>query len=441
MADKTQRTGVTVSGAIFLGIGAMVGAGIFALLGQAGAVAGTAVWISFLIAGIITLLQGYSFSKLGSRFPSRGGTIEFLTVGFGNGHLTGIFSWMIYASVVITSAMVSVSFGSYTAALIAGDDYSGWMAKVCTVALILGVTLINLIGSKFVDRFQTYIVIILLTTLIGLSLLLLPDIDRSLMASDTYPPTRDILSSVALTFFAYLGFSMVAFTGEDLPNPKKNMPKAMFISIIVAIVTYLAISFAVFGTLPLDEILEQGDTALAAAAEPKLGQAGYSIVAIAAMLATSSSLNANLYAASGATSLLTERGQFPTVFGRRLKNSWPVGTLITSVVVLVFASVFDLTAIASLGSAVALAVFFMVTIGHYRRKQDTGAQAWLLILAALTIVVTLVLFAIRTYEEEPQTFVAMIAIFVLAVAFNFLWKRGRGAAPPAPDTGSAMSEG
>jgi amino acid transporter len=434
MADGNEPKGMTLSGAIFLGIGAMVGAGIFALLGEAGAVAGTAVWISFLIAGVVTLFQGYSFAKLGARFPSKGGTIEFLTVGFGNGHLTGICSWMIYASVLITSAMVSVSFGSYTAALIAGDDAAGWIAKLFTVVLVVAVSIINAVGSQFVNRFQTVIVVILLVALIGLALILIPDIDRDMIAPDTYPPTSDILSSVALTFFAYLGFSMVAFTGSDLPNPARNLPRAMYISIIAAILTYVAISFAVFGTLPLDEVLANGDTALAAAAEPKLGQAGYSIVSLAAMLATSSSLNANLYAANGATTLLAETGQFPTFFGRRLDRGLPVSLLITAAVILLMASFLDLTAIASLGSAVALAVFIMVTISHYRRRHDTEAKVWLLILAGLTTAATLVLFAIQTLQDEPQTFVAMIAVFALAVVLDLAWKRlrdarGAGAAP------------
>jgi amino acid transporter len=430
MTETTARKGMSVSGAVFLGVGAMVGAGIFALLGEAGAVAGSAVWVSFLIAGIVTLLQGYSFAKLGARFPSRGGTIEFLTVGFGNGHLTGIASWMIYASVLITSAMVSVSFGAYAAALFGGDDAPEWLARILTVALIAAVTLINLVGSKFVDRFQTFIVIILLVALMGLSLILLPDIDRELLARDTYPPTRDILSSVALTFFAYLGFSMVAFTGSDIPNPAKNLPRAMYISIFIAIVTYLAISFAVFGTLPLEEVLAEGDTALAAAAEPKLGQLGYSIVALAAMLATSSSLNANLYAADGAGTLLSQKGQFPPIFGRKLEQGWSIGLLITALVVLAFALAFDLTAIASLGSAVALAVFILVTISHYRRKTDTGANPLVLILAGLTTAGTLILFAISTLENEPQTFVAMIVIFALAVVLDLVWKWRRDSTKP-----------
>ena len=98
---------------------------------------------------------------------------------------------------------------------------------------------------------------------------------------------------------------------------------------------------------------------------------------LAAMLGTSSSLNANPYAANGAAGLLTQRGQFPTIFGRRLERGWSVA-LFTAALVLVFASAFDLTAIASLGSAVALAVFLMVTVSHYRRKEDTGAKGWIL---------------------------------------------------------------
>ncbi len=435
MVDSTKPKGMSVAGATFMGLGAMVGAGIFALLGEAGAVAGTAVWISFLIAGVITLLQGYSFAKLGSHFPSRGGTIEFLTVGFGNGNVTGIVSWMIYASVLITSAMVSVSFGAYTAALIAGDDYPGWLARVFTVGVIVLMTFVNLVGSKQVERFQTVIVIILLATLIGLALILMPDVDREMIARDTHPSNKDILSSVALTFFAFLGFSMVAFTGEDLDNPNRNMPRAMLYSIVIAIATYVAVAIAVFGTMPLADVRQSGDTALAKAVEPKLGDAGYALVTFAAMLGTSSSLNANLYAADGAAGLLTKRGQFPTIFGRRLERGWSVALLITAVLVLIFASVFDLTAIASLGSAVALAVFLMVTVGHYRRKADTGANGAILILAGATTLITLAIFAVDTLDKEPQTFVAMIVIFALAIILNVAWKAFRS---PSLDEGETQ---
>ena len=85
--------GMTVRGAVFLGVGSMVGAGIFALLGEAGAVAGAAVWLSFLIAGTVATLQGYAVAKLGARYPSSGGIVTFLIQGFGEGHVTAITSW------------------------------------------------------------------------------------------------------------------------------------------------------------------------------------------------------------------------------------------------------------------------------------------------------------------------------------------------------------
>ena len=104
---------LTLRGAVFLGVGAMVGAGIFALLAEAGAIAGAALWISFLIAGFISLALGYAFVKLGARYPSSGGLITYLIEGFGNGRLVGAASWLGYVTaIVVVGAMVAVSFGS-----------------------------------------------------------------------------------------------------------------------------------------------------------------------------------------------------------------------------------------------------------------------------------------------------------------------------------------
>src|SRR5437764_491514 len=113
---------LTVRQAAFIGVGAMVGAGIFALLGTAGAVAGSAVWLSFLLAGAIAALQGYSFAKLGARYPTAGGLLEYLAKGFGDGHFTGITAWLTYSANAIVTAMCAVSFGSYASALFAGGN-------------------------------------------------------------------------------------------------------------------------------------------------------------------------------------------------------------------------------------------------------------------------------------------------------------------------------
>src|SRR6476620_9837227 len=117
---------LTIRQAAFIGVGAMVGAGIFALLGAAGEVAGSAVWVSFLLAGVIAALQGYSFAKLGARFPSAGGLMEYVAKGFGDGHVTGVTAWLTYSANAIVTAMVAVSFGSYASAVF-DDENPAWL--------------------------------------------------------------------------------------------------------------------------------------------------------------------------------------------------------------------------------------------------------------------------------------------------------------------------
>ena len=97
---------LSIRQAAFIGVASMVGAGIFSLLGAAGEVAGSAVWISFLLAGAVAVLQGYSFSKIGARYPSSGGLLEYVVRGYGNGHITGVIAWLVLAVNAIITAMV-----------------------------------------------------------------------------------------------------------------------------------------------------------------------------------------------------------------------------------------------------------------------------------------------------------------------------------------------
>ena len=317
---------MSVRGAAFLGIGAMVGAGIFALLGEAGAVAGSAVWLSFLLAGVVAGLLGYSVVKLGVRFPSSGGIIAYLIEGFGNGRLVGIASWLGYiAAIVIVCSMVAVSFGSYATSLFIGDDAAAGWDNVFTSLVIVGMLAINVVGSRIVDRAQSAIVVALLVVFAVFIAATITDVDWDLLAFSGYPPLSDIVASVALTFFAYLGFSVISFAAGDLEDPRRGLPRAMYGALGVTAALYVLISFGVFGTLTVDEVVGYGETAIAEAARPALGEAGFVMVAIAALLATASSVNATLYASAGLTKMLATVGQFPSFFGREMRRGAPAG--------------------------------------------------------------------------------------------------------------------
>src|SRR4051794_31746333 len=154
-ATAGGRPSLNVRQAAFIGVGSMVGAGIFALLGAAGEVAGAAVWISFLLAGAVAVLQGYSFAKLGARYPSAGGLLEYVVRGYGNGHVTGVVGWLLLAANAIITAMVAVSFGSYASGAFA-DGGAGW-TKGFAVLVVLAMTALNVVGSRAVARAQTVI--------------------------------------------------------------------------------------------------------------------------------------------------------------------------------------------------------------------------------------------------------------------------------------------
>jgi amino acid transporter len=425
----SQTTYLTVRQAAFIGVGAMVGAGIFALLGAAGEVAGAAVWLSFLLAGVIAALQGYSFAKLGARYPSAGGLLEYVAKGFGGGHLTGVTSWLTYSANAIVTAMVAVSFGGYASALFT-DESAAW-AKVFAALILAVMTVVNVVGSKLVAGAQTVIVYVVVGILVLFAVVTLANMDPSLLAPSGYPPLRDIVSSVALTFFAFLGFGIITFTAKDLAKPARQLPRAMFLALTIATVIYIAIALGVFGTLTVDEVISSGGTALAVAAQPSLGEAGYWLMAVTALFATAGATNAGLYPAAGLSDRLAETGQFPPLMARRFGGRVSAGLLFEAIACVLLAVLFDLDAIASIGSAVALLIFTLITAAHFRVRAETGASAAVLTIAIASAGVVLLTFVLTTLIHDTASMVTLLAILVLSIALDVGWKRTRaGKASP-----------
>jgi len=424
MTDRAPTGRLNFRQAAFIGVGAMVGAGIFSLLGAAGEVAGAAVWVSFLLAGTVAGLQGYSFAKFGSRFPTAGGLLEYVRQGYGDGHMLGIIAWLLFAANIIITAMVAVSFGSYASSAVADGD-TAWI-KVFAVLVVAVMAMLNIVGSRAVARVQTLVVLVVIGILSVFAVTTIANIKWDLLDPARYPSVQDIVSSVALTFFAFLGFGVITFAAKDLANPARDLPRAVYLALGIATVIYIAVALGVFGTLTVQEVIDSGGTALAVAAEPTLGRAGYWMMSVTALFATAGCTNAGLYPATGLSEDMVSKGQFPPPMARRFQGGRaPMGLLVTAVASMFLAVFFDLSAIASIGSAVALMVFAMVSAGHLRVRRETGANVVLLVLAVGTAAVVLVTFVFTTLINEPSTMVTLAAILLLAVVLDIVWKRSR----------------
>ncbi|MBS1891854.1 MAG: amino acid permease [Actinobacteria bacterium] len=427
---------LNVRQAAFIGVGAMVGAGIFSLLGAAGEVAGAAVWLSFLLAGIVAGLQGYSFGKLGAKFPSGGGLLEYVVKGFRGGHVAGIVAWLVLATNAIIVGMVAVSFGSYASGAVA--DHSDAWVKIFAVLVILAMGGLNLAGSQAVAKVQTMVVYVVIGILSLFAVVTIVNMHPHLLAFSGYPALKDIVSSVALTFFAFLGFGVITFTAKDLRNPKRELPRAMYLALGIATIIYLAVALGVFGTLSVDKVISSGGTALAVAAEPTLGKAGFWLMTVTALFSTAGATNAGLYPAASLSEEMARIGQFPPVMARRLGGRLPIGLLFTAVIAIVLAAGFDLSAIASIGSAIALLVFGLVTVGHFRLRGETGARLSMLWAALLSVAAVLVTFTVTTLVHEPKALIAMAVVLALSVLLDFVW-RSSGDCDADPDAPVAAS--
>jgi amino acid transporter len=423
---------MTVSRAVSLGVGSMVGAGIFSLLGEVASVAQSGIWLAFLAGGVVALLNGYSYGRLGARYPSAGGPVDYLTRGFGEGVFSGGLSVFYYAAGVIGMAMVARAFGTYGASLFVSGAPSSATVGAIAAVLVIALTLVNFAGSDSVGKAELIVVAAKLAILSVFVVGGAAGVQSNLFADEfAVASPGSVMAAVGLAFFAYTGFGVITNAAADMRDPARELPKALWIAIGSVVGLYLAISLVTFGSLSVSEVIADKETALAVAARPVFGQTGFVVMAIAAMLSTASAVNANLYGSTNISYILAKHGELPSQFDRRMWHHAPEGLFITAGAVLALASVLDLSQVASLGSLAVLLIYIAVTAGHLRIRNETGASLWVLLAALATTTATFGAFAVRLATDAPAVLVTGIAVLVVCIGLEVFLRRFRSIAPDA----------
>ncbi len=415
--STTQTKAFGLWSAVFLGIGSMVGAGIFIVIGEAGAIAGNLVWLSFLLGGIAAVFSGYSLAKLAITYPSRGGLVEYLVQGYGEGIFSGTMGVLFYFSQLIAIAAVAKSFGTYAATL--GALEGSWHT-LFAIGIIMLFIIINLIGAALVARFENVIVVIKLSILILFSGIALFYIDPSRLSTGDMPPINQMLFAVGLTFFAYQGFSVITNTVEDMEKPEKNMMRSMMIAIGLVAVLYILTSIAVLGNLPLEKVIETKDYALAEAAKPIFGVWGFKIMAVTALLATASAINATLYAATEIGYTLAIKGSLPKVYTYHLHSSYR-GLVISGLLILPMILFLDLSEVTTIAALVVLLIQGITHTGHLRHTSQTGANRFVIIAAVTSMFLIAALMLYHTSKHEmPMIGIYLAGAFLIAFLLELI---------------------
>ena len=418
MIEENRTIGAL--GAISIGVGCMVGGGIFAVLGEAVSLAHGATAIAFIIAGIVALLTSYSYSKLSVTYQNRGGTVVFIDNAFNHNLLSGSANLMLWLSYLVTISLYAVAFASYAQTFF-GNNTTPWLKHLFISLAILLPVIINLISASFVSKFETAIVIIKVLLLVLVIVTSTSYVDFERFSPTHWGSSFSIVVAGMVIFVAYEGFELIANAAEDIKNPRFNLPKAFYGSVLLVFILYVLIAVITVGTVQEAQLLTVKDYALAVAAQPALGQVGFTIVAITALLATFSAINATIYGNSRLGYELAIKGELPEILGKEKRNIPTMGVILTAFFSLIMANSINLTEIAIIGSASFLLIFFIVNIAAYKLHKKINASKMIVLVSCLVSSMALLTLLVHTFSNSPIAVGIFLSFIGISILFELVY--------------------
>lgn len=403
--------------AFSIGIGGIVGGGIFATIGLAIVESKGATYMSFLIGGVVALLTAYSYLRLSVTYPSKGGTVTFVNRAFGEGLFTGSLNTLLVISYVVLLAVYAYAFATYTAAtFFPKSGYEFWH-KVLTCGIMILLAVINFIGPSIAERSEGFFNIsklLILLTFVVLGLIA-GDLSFERLGPADWVSAPQIVATGMLVFISYEGFELIANVSDQVRDKEKNLSYAYFGSVITAMVFYMFIIVVVIGHLSFSAITDSRDYALSAAANVFMGKTGFVLLSIGAILATASAINAGLFGASKLPLMLAKEGEAPKRYERKIWGRYPVGLAVIAVLVLLIANFLELHALAAAASTGFILIFLMVNIANAKLAKKTGSRRWICILGVLVCFAALLILLIQIARDPAHRyelwFIAALILF------------------------------
>jgi len=427
-----ERNKLSLKEAVAMAVGTMIGASIFSIFGEGVKVAGNALPFAFILSGIYALMVGYSYGKMGARFVSNAGPIAFIQKAFGDSPVVGSLSVLMWFSYVISIALFAISFAGYFLPLI-HINYE----VIHTIVEVLVISFFGAInyfgGSRAVGRLEFWIVVLKLAILFlfvvaGLSVLH-PEYLKVQVSSYTI---TGILTASVIFFLSYMGFGLITNVSENIENPGLNVPRAIFISILLVMAVYVSVSIAALGSLPANEIAKYAENALAVAAEPILGKFGFFLLSFGALVSITSALNATIYTGANASYALMRDGYIPAP-GFLVEKRWMgkhTGLYLTCGLGLFFALFFDITSVASMISLITTVIYIGVIFSHLKLADSVGGNRGLIFFNLMVITFVAVEIFVFQFKSNKLTFLTNLLLFVASFILEYFYYRKRRKTSP-----------
>ena len=428
--------------ALAIGVGTMVGAGVFVFPGLAGGEAGAGAAISFVIAGTIAMLVALCTAELATAMPSSGGGYYFVSRVMGPrlGALVGLGQGF---GLIFATAFYLTGLAEYLLEMLVEFDIDiGEPTALIGMGIAILLLALNLFGTEKVGQAQNYIVgglLIILLTLFGYGLLSVFGVVGEANLPDEIAPQGwgPVFSTTALVFTSFLGFVQIATVAGEVKMPHKTLPRALIFSVLIATVVYVSVLFVTTSLFPADELAEMGETATVEVARTLVGRFGAIAILFAGLLATLSSANASILSASRTVYALGKDGLLPSKVGSLHEDYGTphIGLAVVGLPILACLFLGRIEVLAEVASLLHLILYGLICVTLIlcrRRRPLWFAPTYRTPLyPVVPIVGAIACFALIGWMEYLSMAIGA-GVIVLSLAYFFLFDRGKQVTAPNP---------
>lgn len=370
-----SKNDMSFTNVIAIGIGSIVGAGIFALLGQVILISQSLSYASFLVAGLAAMFSGYSYAKLSAQYPSSGGLTDFFHVAFKNRWLSGGLTILYILTSAISISMMAKSFGIYAAHLWQPDIPQVWLINASAVILIALMSFLNMLGAQDSSRTETLLVALKLAILLVLFATGLWFYKTTQTVVLPMPSAKSFWGGIGITFFAYAGYGVITNAAGDVKDPQKTIPRAIYTTLLIVMALYCSMVFIVLNFTDLSQLLGNPNVAVATAAKKLLGNIGFGLVYLTIFIAYTTGINATYFSIFRISRALSEDKELPAFYRHKFWRFGTKGNLFTTILIILATVFFNFNAIVNLSSGAFLICYLAVFSAAWRLRKKINASS------------------------------------------------------------------
>jgi len=394
---------------VAIAIGGMVGGGIFTILGISVSIVGFLAPVAIALGGVIGFFAAYSYVKLGVYYKDEGATYAFYKRTYPDSHMAASFiGWYTIFGYISTLALYAYTFSSYG---ISGFEFADneIIRKAVAIAIIWLFALVNLWSVRGMGKLEDLMVYTKLVILFIISIALIyygktdfHTFTQTFAKDFEQSSAMNIIIVASITFVGYEGFQLVINAVNEMDNPEKNIPKAIYSAVILVALIYFIIALGAVMAIPAEDLIKNKEYALASGAEAIMGHWGENLVIIGAVLATSSAISGTMFGSSRQMARIADDGYLPSILSKRKERipTYAITAMAATATLLILEG--GLRLILEFGSITFLLVSLLMAIANFKIRKHTNSSTVFTIIAIVGLLIGVALILYYEFKTQPE---------------------------------------